>query len=223
MPRFPDALRVPGYATFHICIAMTAIAKLLPRKFYQRSPLEVAPALLNKVMATADGRSGRIVEVEAYNGALDAAAHSYRGRTARNAAMFGPPGHMYVYFTYGMHWCANAVAWETEPGTAVLIRALEPLTGLDEMRSARGVQADRLLCSGPARLCQALGITGKEDALDLTDRHSRVTILDDGIPPPMQPGNSPRIGITKDAEHPWRWFIAGNPHVSGPKRAPRSG
>jgi DNA-3-methyladenine glycosylase len=200
---------------------MAASAKLLPRRFYQRSPLEVAPALLNKVMATADGRSGRIVEVEAYCGALDAAAHSYRGRTARNATMFGPPGHMYVYFTYGMHWCANAVAWETEPGSGVLIRALQPLTGLDEMRSARGVQADRVLSSGPARLCQALGITGKEDSLDLTDSRSRVTLLDDGVPPPAQPGNSPRIGIAKDAAHPWRWYVAENPYVSGPRRALR--
>lgn len=201
---------------------MTASAKPLPRTFYQRSPLDVAPALLNKVMATADGRSGRIVEVEAYNGALDAAAHSYRGRTARNATMFAAPGHLYVYFTYGMHWCANAVAWESEPGTAVLIRALEPLTGLDEMRSARGVEADRLLCSGPARLCQALGITGKDDGLDMIDRRSRVMLLDDGLPPPVQPGNSPRIGITRDVAHPWRWYVAGNRHVSGPRRALRA-
>jgi DNA-3-methyladenine glycosylase len=200
---------------------MAPIATLLPRVFFQRDPREVAVDLLNKVMATTDGRSGRIVEVEAYRGAADAAAHSHRGRTARNATMFGPPGHLYVYFTYGMHWCANAVAWEHDPGSGVLIRALEPLTGLDEMRSARGTQATRLLCSGPARLCQALGITGREDGLDLTDGGSRVGLYDDGMPPPQAPGNSPRIGISKDVEHPWRWYVAGNPNVSGSRRALR--
>jgi DNA-3-methyladenine glycosylase len=201
---------------------MTAAAVPLPGSFYRRDTLVVAPDLLNKVMTASDGRSGRIVEVEAYCGALDAAAHTYRGKTPRNATMFGPPGHMYVYFTYGMHWCANAVAWDTDPGSGILIRALEPLTGVEQMRAARGSQTDRHLCSGPARLCKALGITGKENALDLTDRMSRIQIRDDGVSPPDSPGVSTRIGIARDVQRPWRWYVPGNRHVSGPRHLSRS-
>ena len=124
----------------------------LPRSFYRRDTVVVARDLLNKVLAMPDGRAGRIVEVEAYCAGLDPAAHTYRGRTKRNATMFGEPGHMYVYFTYGMHWCANAVAWEHAPGAGVLIRALEPIAGLPAMHDARGGVSERLLCSGPARL-----------------------------------------------------------------------
>src|SRR6478735_4573709 len=132
----------------------------LPRSFYRRETTLVARELLNKVLAMPDGRAGRIVETEAYCAGLDPAAHTYRGKTPRNATMFGEPGHMYVYFTYGMHWCANAVAWEKTPGAGVLIRALEPIAGLDLMHDARGGVSERLLCSGPARLTQALGIAG---------------------------------------------------------------
>ncbi len=185
---------------------------VLPRTFYRRDPREVAPDLLNKILLGPDGRAGRIVETEAYCGAIDAAAHSFRGRTARNATMFGPPGHLYVYFTYGMHWCANATCGD---GTAVLLRALEPLRGLERMRLARPrARSDRELCSGPARLCQALGIDGADDGVDLLD--GRLRIADDGTPPPREPAIGPRIGITRAAELPWRWYVPGNAHVSRP-------
>lgn len=186
----------------------------LPREFYRRDPRIVAPELIGKVLASADGRSGRIVEVEAYCGAIDPAAHSYRGKTARNATMFGPAGHLYVYFTYGMHWCANAVCGEVDDGVGVLIRALEPLGGLERMRAARPrSRRDRDLCSGPARLAQALGITGAHDGLDLVGGSGAFTILDDGgaIAPIRA---SPRIGITRATDAHWRWYAADCVHVS---------
>ena len=185
----------------------------LPRAFYRRDTVHVARDLLNKVLAMPDGRAGRIVEVEAYCAGIDPAAHTYRGRTARNATMFGEPGHMYVYFTYGMHWCANAVAWEQTPGAGVLIRALEPIDGLAAMHEARGGVSDRLLCSGPARLTQALGITGALDGVDLV-KGDGPRIVDDGTPPPLHPVATPRIGIRHGLEHPWRFVVPGNLHVS---------
>lgn len=152
---------------------------VLPRAFFDRTAIDVAPQLLNKILAAADGRAGRIVEVEAYAGAIDPAAHTYRGKTPRNATMFGPPGHLYVYFTYGMHWCCNCVCGPDGMGTGVLIRALEPLHGLEQMRAARPpLTRDRDLCRGPARLTQAMGIGGAQDGVDLVGaraahRHSR--------------------------------------------------
>ena len=173
----------------------------------------VAPELLNKILV-ARGASGRIVEVEAYAGSIDPGSHTFRGKTHRNATMFGPPGYLYVYFTYGMHWCANAVCGEPDEGIAVLLRALEPLSG-HELMSERRARARRPidLCSGPAKLCQALSIDGHDDGADLVTAPG-IRIVDDGTRPPARPGQSKRIGLSKGTEHPWRWFVDGNPHVS---------
>src|SRR5262245_38719545 len=187
--------------------------RTLPRAFYRRETTQVARELLNKVLRMPDGRAGRIVEVEAYCAGVDPAAHTYRGRTARNATMFGEPGHMYVYFTYGMHWCANAVAWEHTPGAGVLIRALEPIAWLALMHDARGGVSERLLCSGPARLTQALGITGEENGADLV-KGDGPRIFDDGVAPPLHPVATPRIGISVGQEHLWRFLVPNNLHVS---------
>lgn len=192
------------------CARMTP----LPRSFYDRDPRVVAPELLGKLLARDDGRSARIVEVEAYAGAEDAAAHSYRGPTPRTAVMFGPPGHLYVYFTYGMHWCANAVCGPAGEGWGVLLRAAEPVAGLEAMRAARpAARSDRDLCRGPARLAQAFDIDGTHGGADLVEG-SPLRILDDGTPPPATPAAGPRIGISRAAEAPWRWWIPGNRFVS---------
>lgn len=193
--------------------------KTLPRSFYRRDPRVVAPELLNKLFVHDDGRAGRIVEVEAYCGADDPAAHSYRGRTARNATMFGPAGHMYVYFTYGMHWCANAVCGEVGEGVGVLLRAIEPVAGIDLMREARPrASRDRDLGSGPARLAQAMGITRRFDGADLVANDQGLRIVSDGMPCPAEPAVGPRIGISAGVEHPWRWHVPGHLHVSHARR-----
>ncbi len=197
--------------------------RTLPRRFYRRDPRAVAPELLHKILVHG-GRAGRIVEVEAYCGAADAGSHAFRGRTPRNATMFGPPGLLYVYLSYGMHWCANAVCGDEDEGVAVLLRALAPVRGIDEMRSARGPgRRDRELCAGPGRLCQALGIDKAHDGADLVTVERGVRIADDGTPPPEAPGNSLRIGLTAGAEHPWRWYVTGDPNLSrsrGPATPP---
>ena len=189
--------------------------KVLPRKFYRRDPRAVAPELLNKLLVRDDGRAGRIVEVEAYCGSEDPAAHTFRGKTARNATMFGPAGHMYVYFTYGMHWCANAVCGEVGEGVGVLMRAIEPVAGIELMRAARPrAVRDRDLASGPARLTQAMGITGEFDGIDLVRNERGLHIVSDGTPPPVHAVAGPRIGISRGIEHPWRWHVPAHPHVS---------
>lgn len=191
--------------------------RILPRAFFHQDARAVGPQLLNKVLACEDGRAGRIVEVEAYVGAIDPAAHTFRGKTPRNAVMFGPPGHMYVYFTYGMHWCCNTVCGDDGEGSGVLIRALEPLAGIEAMRVARPrASRDRDLCSGPARLTQALGITGAQNGIDLVGAKQGYTVVDDGTPPPENVPGSARIGIREGTDLLWRWYIAGNPNVSKP-------
>lgn len=186
------------------------------RHFFGRDSRLVAPQLLGKLLRK-DGRGGRIVEVEAYAGAEDAGSHAYRGETRRTRTMFGPPGHLYVYFIYGMHWCANAVCGEEGVSSAVLIRALAPTDGIEEMRAARkAARRDRDLCSGPAKLCEALGITGEDDGSDVVLGDRGIQILDDGTPPPAAPGQSRRIGLSAGAEHPWRWVVPGDPNLSRP-------
>ncbi|WP_430390677.1 DNA-3-methyladenine glycosylase [Dyella sp. 20L07] len=191
----------------------------LSRAFFDRDATSVAPQLLNKILAAADGRAGRIVEVEAYAGAIDPAAHTYRGKTPRNATMFGPPGHMYVYFTYGMHWCCNCVCGPEGVGCGVLIRALEPLHGLLQMRSERPLMtSDRDLCRGPARLTQAMGISGNQNGIDLVSAHDGFTIVDDGMAPPEVLTGEPRVGISVGKDLPWRWRVPGSRYVSGTTR-----
>jgi DNA-3-methyladenine glycosylase len=193
--------------------------EVLPRRFYRRDPREVAVDLLNKVLVhddpVAGHLAGRVVEVEAYMGTDDPGSHAYRGPTRRNATMFGPPGHLYVYFTYGMHWCSNVVCWPPGTAGAVLLRALAPLDGLETIRARRPLaRRDRDLCSGPARLTQALGFDRTFDGVDLCS--GPVRIEDDGTPPPAEPGNSLRIGLSagRGDQHPWRWFVPGDPNLS---------
>ena len=190
-------------------------ATLVPRDFYLDSPDLVAQKLLGKLLVRGE-MAGRIVEVEAYFGESDPASHSFPGRTARNAVLFGPPGHAYVYFIYGMYFCLN-VSCEPDgrPG-GVLFRALEPVSGLEAMAKARGVAATKVaaLTSGPGRLCQAFGVTRERDnGADFTSRKSDLQIQDDGF----AAGEilvTPRIGISKDADRPARFVLAGNPFVS---------
>lgn len=198
---------------------------MLEREFYRRDSRQVAPDLLNKVLQRrgpgAILRSGRIVEVEAYCGVIDAGSHAYRGLTKRNATMFGPPGRLYVYFTYGMHHCVNATCGPEGEAWAVLLRALDPVEGLGAMADCRpGAHQRRDLASGPAKLSQALGLDRHFDGTDLVTGQE-VCIYDDGMPAPDEPGNGVRIGLSAGTEHPWRWWIKGNENVSRPP--PKSG
>ncbi len=188
----------------------------IDRDWLRRSSVEVAPDLLGLVLVSGD-RAGRIVEVEAYMGELDPGSHAYRGPTPRTATMFGPPGHLYVYFSYGMHWCANVVCGEEGEASAVLVRALSPLSGVGAMRAARpAARSDRDLCNGPAKLCQALGIDGSFDGVDVVSGSGGVMLLDDGWTSAAPPVVTTRIGLSAGVDAPWRWYVPGDPNVSRP-------
>lgn len=173
---------------------------------------DAAPGLIGWMLLV-DGVGGRIVEVEAYE-ETDAASHSFGGPRGRNVVMFGASGHLYVYRSYGIHWCANIVCGPAGHGAAVLLRALEPRHGLDEMRRRRGTTDDRLLCSGPGRLTQALGLTGADDGADLTSSRFRL------LPPERPPSvvRTTRIGISRATEREWRYVEAGSSWSSRPGR-----
>jgi DNA-3-methyladenine glycosylase len=194
----------------------TAYGRRLSRSFYARPAHEVAPDLLGSVLVRrlpAGGRiAGRVVEVEAY-GPEDPASHAFRGPTARNAVMFGPPGRLYVYLSYGLHACSNVVTGRAREGSAVLLRALEPLEGLETMIANRGLDAVRLLCSGPGRLAQAMGITRSEDGVDLVT--GVALSLHEGTPVPRRRvERTSRIGLSVGREVRWRYLERGNPFVS---------
>ena len=196
-------------------------ARLMPREFFARHVRLVARQVLGKLLVRRepDGTilAGRIVETEAYLGADDAAAHSAAGLTQRNAVMFGEPGHCYVYFSYGMHYCANITCEPDGRAGCTLIRALKPVTGIEAMAERRKQTGDpklTLLCSGPARLCQALGIDRPRDnGKDLLARDSDLQLLDDGYRV-RKIVTTKRIGITKSADLPLRFYVAGSEHVS---------
>ena len=185
---------------------------MIARAFFDRTVHEVAADLIG-VTFLVDGVGGPIVETEAYD-QEDPAAHGFGGRTERNASMFGPPGNAYVYRSYGIHWCVNFVCEGEGVAAAVLIRALEPTRGLGEMRRRRGVEDDRLLCAGPGRLCQALGITRDLDGRPLDRKPFR--LLERAEEPDLVRG--PRIGITRATELPWRYGLAGSRYLSRPLR-----
>ncbi|HEY7022412.1 MAG TPA: DNA-3-methyladenine glycosylase [Ktedonobacterales bacterium] len=189
----------------------------LPHAFYARASVEVARDLLGKTLwrrTEAGLTAGIIVETEAYDGANDPASHAWRGRTQRNAVMFGPPGHAYVYFTYGMHYCMNTVTGPVGQASGVLLRAIQPIVGLDIMRDRRGVTIpDRDLARGPGRLCQALGITTADNATDLAG--DALWISETADAPDLLIATTPRVGITRAAERPWRFVVCDNQYVSG--------
>jgi DNA-3-methyladenine glycosylase len=200
----------------------------LGRSFYSRDSRTVAPELLNKLLVRGEV-IGRIVEVEAYTGEDDPGSHAFRGETARNRTMFGRAGLLYVYFTYGMHWCANAVCGDEGRPTAVLLRAVAPVAGVEAMRQRRpAIRRDRDLTNGPAKLCMAFGIDRSADGADLVTGTGtgtgtrdgalgRLVIADDGTAPPATPGQSTRIGLSAGQEYPWRWYVPGDPYLSRPE------
>jgi DNA-3-methyladenine glycosylase len=188
------------------------MTRALTRRFFDRSVHAVAPDLIGVTLLFEDA-GGVIVEVEAYHH-TDPAAHSYRGRTERNAVMFGPPGFTYVYRSYGIHWCLNFICEEEGSASGVLIRALEPTTGIEAMRRRRGVDDLRRLCSGPGNVCQALGITRAHNALPL-DRPPFRLLPRTGDHPVV---TGPRIGISKAVDHPWRYGLRGSRFLSKPFR-----
>ncbi|MBV9096638.1 MAG: DNA-3-methyladenine glycosylase [Frankiaceae bacterium] len=187
--------------------------KLIDRSFYDRPVLDVARDLLGAVVVYGDV-AVRLSEVEAYDGADDPASHAFRGPTARNAVMFGPPGHAYVYFTYGMHFCVNLVCGEAGRASAVLLRAGEVVDGVEHARLRRPAAPDRDLARGPARLTKALGIDRSLDGADVCDPRSPLRVLRGDAAPANRIATGPRIGISAAADRPWRWWVEGDPTVS---------
>ena len=175
------------------------------------APSEHVARVLIGAVVTLDGVGGRIVETEAYD-REDPASHTFSGLTPRNAVMFGPPAHVYVYRSYGIHWCLNFVCREAGHGAGVLIRAIEPLHGIDVMRERRGLEPLKLLCSGPGRLAQALGITHRNNGMSLLEPPFRVEAASSEV----DIVTGPRIGITKAMDVPWRFGLAGSKYVSKP-------
>jgi DNA-3-methyladenine glycosylase len=192
------------------------MAGRFPRSFYARSALRVGPELLGGVLVRtfADGTrlAARIVETEAYLPG-DPASHAFRGMTRRNEVMFGPPGRLYVYFTYGNHWMMNAVTGRAGQGTAVLLRAAEPLDGLEVMAANRRREDPRDLCSGPGKLAKAFGVTGAQNGIDLV-RGSDMHILEGRPVPRSRVSRTTRVGVTLGAERRWRFIVSGDPFVS---------
>ena len=186
---------------------------MIPKSFFARSVHEVAPDLIG-VSLFVDGVGGTIVEVEAYDHE-DPASHGYRGRTRRNASMFGPPGYAYVYRSYGIHWCLNLVSGREGVPEAVLVRALEPTAGLDLQQRRRGLTDRRTLCSGPGKLCQALAVTGHHNGMPLDEAPFRLEARD-AVPEIL---TGPRVGITQATELSWRYGLAGSRFLSRPFRA----
>ncbi len=200
----------------------------LPRAFYDRDPRTVARELLGKLLIRREHAltlAGRIVETEAYLGAIDPGSHAYNGKTPRNAVLFGPPGHAYIYFIYGNHYCTNVSCESTGLGGGVLFRALEPVTGIEAMAALRGIHLStpprptelRLLTSGPGRLSQALSIVrDRDNGKDFCSRSSDLSIADDGLPCSAITATT-RINVTRAPHDEWRYVVAGNPFVSGKK------
>lgn len=192
----------------------------LPRPFYLRPTLTVARDLLGKYLVRRIGGKflvGKIVEVEGYLGDKDPASHAYRGKTKRNEVMFKEGGHLYVYFTYGMHFCCNVVTEEEEKGRAILLRAVEPLEGIEVMRKNRSFEANRKdywnLTNGPAKLCEAFGIRREMNGIDLTS--GDLFLMDGQTINRSAIGTSSRIGIKDGKEKKWRFYVKGTPFVSG--------
>ena len=212
-------------AAGEVTAAMLRRAPILSREFFNRDPVTVGRELLGKLLIRREGGrllAGRIVEDEAYLGADDPAAHAYVGLTPRNAVLFGPPAHAYVYFIYGNHYCLNVSCMPEGVGEGVLLRAMEPIFGLEAMALSRGLELPepartsqlRLLSSGPGRMSEALGITrARDNNKDVTSRRSDLWFADDGYRP-ERIAATPRIGIKKAVEQPLRFVIAGNPFVS---------
>jgi DNA-3-methyladenine glycosylase len=184
---------------------------------FHAASIEVARELIGASLFV-DGVGGRIVETEAYD-ETDPASHTYAGKTARNAVMFGAPGRAYVYRSYGIHWCLNVSCMPSGHGAGVLIRALAPTAGIERMRERRGLHDERLLCAGPGRLCQALGVTHAMNGLRLDRRPFRIVARDAGDASIVVAAGT-RIGISKSRELPWRFVLAGSRFLSKPMRLP---